>query len=246
MRCLVALCAAGAFNLRSVAIVIAKPSYQDSVDCANKVSSLADESNRLLSEHQQIDNSCARSIRYYTDMIASVEKTIAHYEGQVDAQDSDEELSKVYRKRYTGMMCTKSYEAFFLKDEDARLEVLHICTGRESLAPSSFLLHASQFDQTNCPQAKSMQDRVDMLRAEKATKAAECMSKKRALKNTLDEKRAKEDELEEKYYGHHTNKGEIRSKAGAEVEAKFCGVIMPNYKLNEDKIKQFWTQNCPA
>merc|ERR1719352_515901 len=117
-------------------------------------------------------------------MIASVDKSIAHLKSNNDAQESDAQIKAEYRERYTGMMCTKTYEAFFLKDQDARIEVLEICMGRKSLAPSSFLHHRAQVDRVgDCPQAEHMQKRADMLRSSLSTKAAECRSRKAELRN---------------------------------------------------------------
>lgn len=232
-----------------LATAVSDPSYLESVECSNKVTRLSDETDRLLVSHQNVDRQCAQSLKYYKDMIASVDKSIAHLKSNSDAQESDAQIKEEYRERYTGMMCTKTYEAFFLKDKDARLEVLEICMGRKSLAPSSgsFLKHRAQVDRSGaCPQAEAMQKRVNMLRASLSTKAAECRSRKTELRNELTEKRATEDELEDKYYGHHDNKAQLRSQAASEVEGKFCPVIQSNYKFSEENIKKFWVDNCPA
>jgi len=223
--------------------IVSDPSYQDSVDCSNEVSRLANEANRLLAEHQEVERRCDRSLQYYRDMIASVKETIKIYEAGVEKRDSDEELVQRYRARYTSMMCMKTYEAFILEDEDARLEILHICIGRTPLAPSTFLRHRGQ-DEEPCQQAQDMQDRVDMLRSEKAAKVAECRTKKQTLKNELQQRRAEEDRLEDKYYGHHQNKAEIRSEVAANVTGTFCPVIQGNYRVNEDNIKRFWEEKC--
>jgi len=221
------------------------PNYQDSVECSRKVSSLSDETNRLLTQHQQIDRGCADALKYYEDMITSVDQSNAHLKDRVAAKDTDDELAQVYRERYTGSMCMKTYEAFFLKDEDARLEVLHICMGRKSLAPSSFLRRRAHLDDMQqCPQAKHMQERVDQLRAARAQKVAECRTRKLELKNKLAEKRRTEDKLEEQYYGHHSNKAKIRTQVAGEVENKFCKVILANYKLKEEKIQKYFAENC--
>jgi len=249
--CVAAICCplgAAAVAVASLSRTESDPSYLASVECSNKVSRLSDETNRLLVQHQKIDSQCADAMRYYKDMIVSVDKSIAHLKSSSDAQDSDEQLKEEYRQRYTGMMCTKTYEAFFLNDKDARIEVLEICMGRKSLAPpSSFLRHRARLDQGgSCPQADAMQKRVDTLRTSLSTKAAECRAKKMKLRSELNEKRATEDKLEDKYYGHHSNKAQLKSQVANEVESKFCAVIQSNYKLSEENIKKFWVDECPA
>lgn len=252
-----ASCVVAALLLAGAAVVadaaLKAANYKDAVPCHSKVSSLATEIQNLLSDNQRVELSCARSLKYYKDMVGHKEKSITHLEDMTQRHDSDAELTAEYTDSYTTMMCMKSYNAFFGdKDQEARLEVLHLCMGRKSLAPSSLLRHAAHVDRSittdvhDCPQAASMQERVDLLRATKKTKVAECKVKKAELRKELDETDAREDELEGKLYGHHDDKTEIRSKVAAEVTAKFCNVITPNYKLQEEKIQDFWSKNCPT
>jgi len=245
---LFALCAAAASCPVGIAVIVRGAVAQALKDpCTDRVSRLATETNNLLVQHQAIDRQCSRDTKYYEDMIVLVDKSIGHLEDGIAKKDSDAELAAMYQQRYTGLMCSKTYDAFFSKDPDARMEVLHICIGRKSLAPKSLLKHTAHLDQqVSCPQADSMQARVDTMRAAKVSKAAECRNRKLELKNKLAERRAKEDELEDQYYGHHSNKAQIRADEAAKVERKFCNVIQPNYKLREDNIQAFWTENCPA
>lgn len=225
----------------------AKPSYLESIECSNKVSRLSDETDRLLTQHQRIDSECARSLRYYRSMISHVDKSIAALESRNHDHDSNAQLSKEYESRYTAMMCSKTYEAFYNDDQKARVEVLEICMGRKTVGPSSFLGHRAQVDKSgDCPQAESMQRRVDTLRASLSTKAAECRANKMKLKTELHEKRATEDKLEDEYYSHHSNKAELKSAAANKVEGRFCSVIQANYKLREENIKKFWVDSCAA
>lgn len=224
----------------TAAIVVSDPSYADAVACSHRVSALSDEHNRLLTEHQSLDNQCAQSLAYYHKMIGYVDTSIKHLENQKASRDSDAKLKKMYTERYSGLMCAKSYEAFFLNDADARLEINHICMGRDSLAPRALLHHRA----LRCPQADSMQKKVDALRSAKAAKAAECRARKRELRTELAEKRAKEDELQDQHFGSHSSKAAVRSKAAAEVEGKWCKVIQANYRFNEGAIRAYWKNNC--
>ena len=52
-----------------------------------------------------------------------------------------------------------------------------------------------------------------MLQQAKEAKVAQCSVKKAELKKELAEKDAREDELEAKHYGHHADKGKIRSQS---------------------------------
>jgi hypothetical protein len=220
------------------------PGYDDAVECSQKTSALADESKRLMAENQNIERECQQSLRHYQNMINLVDKTISAYETSIERKQKQEgQWEKTYTDRYTASMCAKTYDAFFVKDEDSRMEVLHICSGRKSLAPKSLLRHRSDVHKTKCPQDQ-MQNTVDRLRAAKEAKVAKCKKDKAELRNTLAQKRAREDTLEDQYYGHHESRTEARTKAGREVEAKFCPVVMQNYHLNEVKIQEFWKENC--
>jgi len=224
------------------------PSWKEVMACANQVNSLSTETSRLLRENQQVDRQCEDAKRYYQSQARHVDEAIKYYESRADASLSDDELTKQYTDRYTATMCMKTYDAFFSKDPDTRLEVLHICIGRISLAPGS-LLDGSHGRAANkaCPQAqtiKEMEARVNMLRSAKADKVAQCEKETKNLKVQLDQKRAKEDALQDKHYGHHENKQDLRKKVAKSVEGKFCAVIQPNYKLKEEVIQTFWHNKC--
>jgi len=247
------LLAGAAVVADAVVLKAAKPDYKDVVACSKSVSRLATETNTLVAANQNIDRTCDRSLQYYKDMIALKQKSITQLEHMKSGHDSSAELEKEYTERYTTLMCMKTYDAFVGgKDDDDRLEVLHLCIGRTSLAPRSLLHHRSHVEHKvevhaqACPQAVPMQQRVDMLKQAKKTKVAQCLVKKAELKKELAKKDAREDELEGKHYGHHADKAKIRSKVGGEVTAKFCKVIQPNYKMNEKKIVAFWGKNCPS
>jgi len=225
-----------------------EPSWKEVMACANQVTSLSTETQRLLRENQVVDAKCGEAKRYYQSQAELVDKAIKVYESRADFRLSDEQRTKQYTDRYTNTMCMKSYDAFFTKDPDTRLEVLKICIGRVSLAPGS-LLDGSLGRAINqaCPQAqtiKQMQDRVNMLRSAKADKVAQCNKDTKELKAQLEQKRAKEDALQDKHYEHHDNKQELRKQIAKSVERKFCAVIQPNYKLNEEEIQTFWHKNC--
>eukprot|EP00427_Karlodinium_veneficum_P020536 CAMPEP_0169114946 /NCGR_PEP_ID=MMETSP1015-20121227/29062_1 /TAXON_ID=342587 /ORGANISM="Karlodinium micrum, Strain CCMP2283" /LENGTH=240 /DNA_ID=CAMNT_0009177329 /DNA_START=89 /DNA_END=808 /DNA_ORIENTATION=- len=216
------------------------PTYAETVACSKKVSDLSDETRRLLDDNQEVDRACTKSLDYYTKMISLVEQSISHLENQVSSKDGTAEMKENYRERYTNIMCGKCHDAFFLKDDDSRTEVLHICIGRKSVAPSSLLKRQADLDKKQCPQEGPMQQRVQELRTAKAVKVAECKTKKQALINELDQKRKEEDELEEQYYGHYQNKDAIRTEVASEVETEFCNVINENYHLKEENIQDFW------
>jgi len=226
------------------------PGWKEVMACANQVNSLSTETQRLLRENQQVDRNCEDAKRYYESQAKLVDKSIAYYESRADERLSDGDLTKRYENRYTNLMCMKTYDAFFTKDPDTRLEVLHICIGRASLAPGSLLGGGSSLDRAAneaCPQAKAikeMEARVNMLRSAKATKVAQCQKDKKTLKAELDKKRAQEDALEDKHYGHHDDKQDLRKGVATSVEKKFCAVIQPNYKLKEEVIQEFWHNSC--
>lgn len=227
-----------------------EPTYGEAVECSKTVSSLSDEARQLLAANQQIDMRCTQSVTYYRSIIGSVNTSIDHLEQMVEDKDTDAEVASKYRERYQGIMCAKTYEAFYEMDEEARLEVLHICIGRDSLAPNSFARHQSLRGYgTNsivrdCPQAKAMQQRVDELRLARDQKVSKCKAKKSLLKRELSQKREREDELQDQFFGHHSNKAAIRSQVSDDITKQFCTVIMPNYKVREETIQTFWKKRC--
>merc|ERR1719215_1385442 len=180
------------------------PGWKEVMACANQVNSLSTETQRLLRENQQVDRNCEDAKRYYESQAKLVDKSIAYYESRADERLSDGDLTKRYENRYTNLMCMKTYDAFFTKDPDTRLEVLHICIGRASLAPGSLLGGGSSLG-----------------RSAKATKVAQCQKDKKTLKAELDKKRAQEDALEDKHYGHHDDKQDLRKGVATSVEKKF-------------------------
>jgi len=239
------------------ALNLAKPdpkaSYKDAMACSSLVTSLSTKLQTLLSQNQNIDRTCSNSKKYYKDMIGFRQKSITHLKTMTTRHDSSDELRSEYTESYTTMMCMKTYDAFIGdKDEDDRLGVLHLCMGRKSLAPSSLLRHTSRVDHSvagetrDCPQAKSMQDKVKLLEDMKKQKIAQCSVDKIKLKEELAEVGTEEDKLEAEVHGHHESKTDIRSTVASEVTTKFCAVITPNYKVNEQKIADFWHKECPA
>jgi hypothetical protein len=253
-RAAIALLLAGAAVVADGALkALRRPDYQDSMACSKSVSSLADEVQRLLAENQRLDVSCSRSLQYYKDMLGYKDKAIVHLEKMNSRHDSDAELVEEFTDSYMNMMCMKTYDAFVGdKEQDARLEVLHLCIGRKSLAPSSLIHHTAKVENnitakaSDCPQARSMQDKVEMLRSTKALKVAKCKAEKAKFRGDLNKKGAEEDKLEGQLYGHHDDKHAIRSRVATEVTTKFCNVITPNYKMNEANIREFWSKNCPS
>jgi len=221
------------------------PSWKEAVECSNSVTRLSTEMRQLLHAHQVVDRNCADAKRYYQTQAKHVDKAIAYYKSRARARPSDDELTKRYTERYTGSMCMKTYDAFFNKDGDTRLEVSKICLGRIRLAPGSMLDdslgHAAK---EACPDARAMQARVNMLRSAKAKKVGQCRKDKKELKDQLDKKRAQEDALEDKHYDHHDNKQDLRKKIAKEVTDKFCAVIQKNYKFKEQVIQTFWHNSC--
>jgi len=257
-RSVLALLAAATATICTVAafsVTAADPDYKAAVACSSKVSSLADSVKKLLADTQNIDRKCNKDTKYYKDMIGLKKQSSVHLKTMIKGHDTNKELETQYKSDYTTMMCMKTYEAFVgEKEQKKRIEMLHLCMGRTSLAPKSLLHHKSEViqgaatvaDIKDCPAAVSMQEKVTMLQSTKAAKVAECKARKAELKQDMDKVDKKEEGLENDVYGHHDDKGEIRSKVGLEVTKKFCDVITPNYKLNEAKIVDFWTKNCPA
>lgn len=108
---------------------------------AREVSRLSDEIARMESKIDRWEMRYAKAKAYHEKITELKKQQIAIRKRQmkqrtVTGESSEDEYREKKEKYYKYMMCNKLLNAFFFDDNnhDAKLEVLHLCMGRKSLA----------------------------------------------------------------------------------------------------------------
>lgn len=231
--------------------------YKTTIKCNKQRDDLQTELDLLLAEKAREETACRKMLKQRGDLVELVKKNVARLTPIVADRLDESELGPQYKERYTVIMCGKIYNAFVMKDERARLDIMAICDGTKPMpqrvepeltgfaANASFHAHLeSERASPECFQALPLQNEVDATKAVKERNALKCKAEEMRLQDELEMHRKDENALWTQYHGHVSQKPQIRKKAQDDVRVKFCAVVQQNYKFDEDMIVGFFNANC--
>lgn len=164
---------------------------------------------------------------------------------------ADAKLPAEYNAYYKHIMCSKIYNAYHLKNDYARIDLLKVCAGKKKMVASfletdDFALAAATEapKERGCFQSRALREQVMQTKTDiKKTKHA-CASVKLQLKNDLDKYEKEEAALWTRYHAHKSKAPEIKAHAEKAVQGQFCTVVLQNHLKSEINIKAFFDTTC--
>lgn len=231
------------------------PPADDRCDTGELQNQLAE----LSAEKAKLDQKCDADIKHYRSMNKASDKQIQQLKPMVAAKKDESDIAPLYREHYSIIMCSKIHAAFIYKEEDARRDIMELCSSDKSLTEfplpreEDAVLHEDPLlstrllkqpsNSSGCDYASDLEKQVDSARGAKEKKEQYCEQEVPKLKADLSRKRKEENDLWLEY-DRMSNKPKIKKKTAAEVKTKYCTVVQQNYNVDEAAIKSFYNSEC--